>query len=696
MAEGFKIASAFVEVKVEDNTQGGLAKVESSVEGWSSKVGEKVGKQVEEDFAKAGERGGRALTGGTVKEFNRDAGGRFKKMGEDVPKFMFGNAGPGFKKFFGDAMNDLPGIAKTAGISAGIIVGVALAPAIISAVGGALLVGASGPFLAMGISEALNDKGVSSSLDELGAKVGDTMSRSSQEFVPQVKASIQILSSAWDTLSPQISAGFKAAAPYVQDLATGVSRLATNIMPGLIKATSAAGPVFAQVKDGLGDVGRAIGGMFEKLSSHGDQAAAGMKFVFGMVSGAIDALGDGIVWVMDTFDDWSHKAESVSRWGEEWLSWLPVVGDDFHKLAVVFDDLNHTMDGDGVKNGARRLKDVGDAGTVANDNVTRLKNQSSLLGDSLTDAAVKAGSLKKALDELNGAAVDSEKAEINYRASIDKATDSLKENGQTVDTHSEQGRKNRQVLLEMQAAIEAKMAATYNETLATKGQAAADQAATAAGVAGRDQLIKTAIQLGMTKLQADMFAQSVLKIPGVKKTEINIEDIEAKSRIDWLKASIAGLTGKTVTIKVKADLPPGISMGMLQHQANGGVVKYYASGGLESHVAQMAPAGSWRVWAEPETGGESYIPHAPAKRKRSVEVLRQTNEILGSPLQERGAGAVAVASGAAQYFQFGPGSVVLDVSRIKSVQDLLALLSTIQTTARQFGGGRPAAWGGAL
>lgn len=63
--------------------------------------------------------------------------------------------------------------------------------------------------------------------------------------------------------------------------------------------------------------------------------------------------------------------------------------------------------------------------------------------------------------------------------------------------------------------------------------------------------------------------------------------------------------------------------------ADGGVVDYYADGGVESHTAQIAPAGAWRVWAEPETGGEAYIPLAPGKRARSVDIWRETGRRLG-------------------------------------------------------------------
>jgi hypothetical protein len=72
----------------------------------------------------------------------------------------------------------------------------------------------------------------------------------------------------------------------------------------------------------------------------------------------------------------------------------------------------------------------------------------------------------------------------------------------------------------------------------------------------------------------------------------------------------------------------------MQTFANGGVqmpnVKQYANGGTENHVAQIA-RGAWpvRVWAEPETGGEAYIPLSPSKRKRSLDILEEVAGIFG-------------------------------------------------------------------
>ncbi len=64
--------------------------------------------------------------------------------------------------------------------------------------------------------------------------------------------------------------------------------------------------------------------------------------------------------------------------------------------------------------------------------------------------------------------------------------------------------------------------------------------------------------------------------------------------------------------------------------ANGAI--FFASGGVENHVAQIAPAGAWRVWAEPETGGEAYIPLAPGKRDRSMSILSEVASMFGRAL----------------------------------------------------------------
>jgi hypothetical protein len=81
----------------------------------------------------------------------------------------------------------------------------------------------------------------------------------------------------------------------------------------------------------------------------------------------------------------------------------------------------------------------------------------------------------------------------------------------------------------------------------------------------------------------------------------------------------------------------GMFMNNVRTFANGGVmnalVKKFATGGIENHVAQIArPSSVYRVWAEPETGGEAYIPLAASKRQRSTQILNQVASQFGLKL----------------------------------------------------------------
>lgn len=103
-------------------------------------------------------------------------------------------------------------------------------------------------------------------------------------------------------------------------------------------------------------------------------------------------------------------------------------------------------------------------------------------------------------------------------------------------------------------------------------------------------------------------------------------------------------------------------------QADGGIVEFrhFRSGGIlrtrrvpdvaafaagsERHIAQIARPGEWRLWAEPETGGEAYIPLAAAKRARSLRILEEVARRFGvsqrfswpRPIAQFAAGGITV------------------------------------------------------
>jgi hypothetical protein len=86
--------------------------------------------------------------------------------------------------------------------------------------------------------------------------------------------------------------------------------------------------------------------------------------------------------------------------------------------------------------------------------------------------------------------------------------------------------------------------------------------------------------------------------------------------------------------------------------AEGGIVSF--SKGTERHIAQMARPGEMRVWAEPETGGEAYIPLAATKRARSTAILSSVANQFGYALMPTGRNGVSSYADGGRY----PGEMI--------------------------------------
>lgn len=117
----------------------------------------------------------------------------------------------------------------------------------------------------------------------------------------------------------------------------------------------------------------------------------------------------------------------------------------------------------------------------------------------------------------------------------------------------------------------------------------------------------------------------------VRNTHANIQVGADGSGVNRYINGVAGSVLGTAYINIK---PVGGKM-FNSMQADGSVLDFYGGGGIrEQHVAQIAPAGAWRVWAEEETGGEAYIPLAPSKRSRSEAILAEVARRFGYQLEQ--------------------------------------------------------------
>ena len=228
------------------------------------------------------------------------------------------------------------------------------------------------------------------------------------------------------------------------------------------------------------------------------------------------------------------------------------------------------------------------------------------------------------LDALNGKNLDARDAARQLEAAYDDFDAAIAENGATLDLNTAAGRDN-------EAALDAIAQAALDSGQAITDAGGGYEEYRASLEGSRQALLDRIADLGITGSAAEDLADTILRIPAETEWKLYAEMDAAQQQIDRF---ITLNNGRRITLTGSLDLDNRIraQVGASLVQADGGVVNYYANGGVEHHVAQIASAGTMRVWAEPETGGEAYIPLAQAKRGRSTAILANVANEFGYQL----------------------------------------------------------------
>lgn len=169
-------------------------------------------------------------------------------------------------------------------------------------------------------------------------------------------------------------------------------------------------------------------------------------------------------------------------------------------------------------------------------------------------------------------------------------------------------------------------------------------------------------------------ASGYIRIGAVDSTQAELNRIlgQINGSTAWVKVRVAG--GMTASV-----------------YADGGIARSYADGGVENHVAQIARPGPLRVWAEPETGGEAYIPLAMSKRKRSVAILDRVAQEFGYSLSGvrsyadggvTGVGSAAPAPG----YSISIGNITIPLDDLSQIQDLAEFVELLRVKTMMQGG----------
>jgi TP901 family phage tail tape measure protein len=455
---------------------------------------------------------------------------------------------------------------------------------------------------------------------------------------------------------------------------------------GVVGQNTRAYVVNSLQKAGALDAAKKLGVSLKDLTDAALGDAEAMKRVNDVLSGK--SLGGGQK-ALDAIDKNFGTGKANAQ---AYLDAVKLVGDSMDSTTGAISNAKEALGDEATASGSATgaTKDLGDAAqTTAGD-----------LGKQET-AAKK---LQDALDGLNGANADAARAAIGYQSSLADLTKAVHDNGTSLDITTEKGRAVKQAVLDAaDAAMKHAQAVAQQQNSVDAGNIAlaqdVDHLKAVMKQAGFTADEITSLTSAYTQVPPIITTQ--VTDPGALRTMKDLEDIKAKVQdvppgksivveapsadaITDLQAIgytvqnlpnhqvkvtvpvndafdgstkiqqlINGITGKNVRVTVTGEVITVGGRGQARlAEANGGVVRYgnggiraYAAGG-ENHVAQIAPAGAMRLWAEPETEGEGYIPLAQSKRARSTAILGQIATRFGYQLVPVGRFATAGGGGA--------------------------------------------------
>lgn len=337
------------------------------------------------------------------------------------------DAGKGFMSGLMSAIGDMP--LRSKAITAAIGIGAAMAPllgaAIASAVTGAVGLGG----IAGGIALAAKDPRVKYAATILGNAVSVDMAEIGKAFVGPTVNALEILRSTWLDIAPGLSSGLNSIARAVEPLAEGFGGFIRRMMPGLNKTLEESGQIIGVIADELPGLGDAIGDMFADFAS-GEGNVEGMRATLEGLSAILRGTGKTVNWLSD-------------RWGEQVL-FVNEVTDALGYVTrgnVLFgkgvSDTNDTTER-WIGNNQKIAGSLNGIASGSRDAAGNIKG----IARSAEEAIERLDLMKDTFDKLFDAQMSNRSSARQYQQAIDDMTDSIKENGRSLDIDSEAGRKN--------------------------------------------------------------------------------------------------------------------------------------------------------------------------------------------------------------------------------------------------------------
>ncbi|NYV72990.1 hypothetical protein [Streptomyces sp. UH6] len=280
-----------------------------------------------------------------------------------------------------------------------------------------------------------------------------------------------------------------------------------------------------------------------------------------------------------------------------------------------------------------------------------------------------ADGLRQSIQALNDVNRQALEGQIGFEAAIDAATDAAAEHAGVLDWRNGKLVTDTETQRAAATALSDLAAKTNEATVAAVASGASWNEVNSTFERGRQQLVANAVQMGLTRDEARALADQILNIPDrTTRLEGDVSDLEAKVAeakqdlksvppekrsqvkadiahleymLDRARRDLAALKDRTVIVTThyritgntaRREGVPGAQLA----NAWGGIWDYYADGGIRDprdipngHQAEIAPAGSYRVWGEVETEGEGFVPFRRNARPRSRAITEEIVRRLG-------------------------------------------------------------------
>lgn len=423
---------------------------------------------------------------------------------------------------------------------------------------------------------------------------------------------------------------------------------------GLLMAKQAAARAVAEsyadtIEEGTNRVGEAARDLaIDELMKGGDfltfnwQSAADAAEKLGV---GLDVVTDAALKDKDAIDDLSRYYAALSGDQDAFNQIQQETGMNAYETRLALEAMINGIQAqnDGIDQGIRLKKQEEDANKGSAEGTKTAAEAYLAEADSVEQLNSELSKLLDQINESNSKNQDAISANADYQAALAGISDEVQKqkdayaaaNGTldgftlSMERNTEAGSANVDSLAGVAAAAQEASAKQFEVDLQTMSANDAALKWNGTLAAQKQAFIDSSIEAGYNADQVHALADEVFNMPTPEQIKFTVDTATAKTQIHDFMRDYGSQT-INVWMNPKTQALNDAFAKSLGWKADGGVVSYHANGSVsENHVAQIARAGEYRVWAEDETGGEGYVPLAPSKRARSEQIMAEIASRFG-------------------------------------------------------------------